>query len=223
MARPNVGDLIPIGAIGNAKKGDVLQGKTYSSDEGVDLIGAMPNRGAINNTITTQGGQIVVPEGYHNGSGIVKAQFANLIPSNIRKGVNVGGVVGTVTEGGTFTGDGAYEHVIRVKSPWDFTGSMSVPVELQWSGLLKFKANIRPYSRNNRTQIFHNGTMLIELHYVNDNTPIIYEDTIKVSERDRIEFVFFVDGINRGSGTADLTLYLPYPPVVSSGYAVVDS
>lgn len=99
MARPKVGDLIPIGAIGSAKKGDVLEGKTYSSDEGVDLEGTMPNRGAINRIITTQNGQIVVPEGYHDGSGIVKAQFANLVPKNIKNGVNIGGIVGELIEG----------------------------------------------------------------------------------------------------------------------------
>ncbi|MBU5436373.1 hypothetical protein KQI42_00020 [Tissierella sp. MSJ-40] len=75
--------------------GDILSGKTAYA-KGKKLIGSMANRGAIDNTITTQGGQITIPAGYHNGSGKVKAQFSNLVAGNIKQGVNVGGVVGTL-------------------------------------------------------------------------------------------------------------------------------
>ena len=81
------------GEYGTAQASDVLAGKTIGTENGI-VTGTMPNRGAISNTITTQGGQITIPQGYHDGRGIVKAQFANLIASNIRKGVNIGGVVG---------------------------------------------------------------------------------------------------------------------------------
>ena len=73
--------------------GDILSGKT-AYVKGKKLTGTMPNRGAIDNTITTQGGQITIPAGYHNGSGKVKAQFPNLLAENIKKDVNIGGVVG---------------------------------------------------------------------------------------------------------------------------------
>lgn len=73
---------------------DILLGKKVVS-QGNLLTGTMPDNGAINNTITTQGGQIIVPEGYHNGSGIVKANFSNLYSWNIKDGVTVGGVSGT--------------------------------------------------------------------------------------------------------------------------------
>ncbi|SDX83461.1 hypothetical protein [Tepidimicrobium xylanilyticum] len=82
------------GEYGTAQPNHVLEGITFGTEDGLK-VGTMPNRGAINRTITTQGGQIVIPEGYHNGSGIVKAQFANLIAENIKKGVNIGGVTGT--------------------------------------------------------------------------------------------------------------------------------
>lgn len=85
------------GGGGTAQPGDVLSGKTFTNDDG-EQSGTMVNRGAVNQTITTQGGQFTIPAGYHNGQGKVTANFANLTAGNIKKGVNVGGVVGTVVE-----------------------------------------------------------------------------------------------------------------------------
>lgn len=83
-------------AKGNATRADVLAGKTFSSEvAGIEVAGTMPNNGARNGTITTQGGQIVIPEGYASG-GTIRAQFANLAPTNVKQGVNIGGVVGTL-------------------------------------------------------------------------------------------------------------------------------
>ena len=73
-----VGDLIPIGGSGNVKKSEVLEGKTYSSDEGVELVGEMPNRGNLNKTILLddykglEGKQTVlnVAKGYYTGGKI---------------------------------------------------------------------------------------------------------------------------------------------------------
>jgi hypothetical protein len=56
----------------------------------------MPDRGAVTNTITTQGGSYTIPAGYHNGSGKVTASFSNLVASNIKQGVNIGGVTGSL-------------------------------------------------------------------------------------------------------------------------------
>lgn len=82
---------------GNAVASDVLQGKTFSSSQGTDLVGTNPNNGTLSKTITTQGGTQKISPGYYSG-GEVKAQFANLSPGNIKKGVNIGGVIGTVNE-----------------------------------------------------------------------------------------------------------------------------
>ncbi|GAB6086499.1 hypothetical protein [Alkaliphilus crotonatoxidans] len=85
---------------GDAAAANVLSGKTfYTTNPKSKLIGTMANRGAVTNTITTQGGQYIIPQGYHNGSGKVMASFPNLIPGNVRQGVNIGGVVGTLQEG----------------------------------------------------------------------------------------------------------------------------
>lgn len=67
-----------IKATGNATAADVLSGKTFSNASGNNLTGSMPNRGAVNQTITTQGGQYTIPAGYHNGSGKVTATLSNI-------------------------------------------------------------------------------------------------------------------------------------------------
>ena len=67
------------------------------------LVGTMPNNGSVNHFISTIS-QYTIPRGYHDGSGHVlfaTAEIMKIIPSNIRQGVTILGVVGTMsgTEG----------------------------------------------------------------------------------------------------------------------------
>ncbi|MEK4052650.1 tail fiber protein [Paenibacillus sp. FSL F4-0087] len=88
-----------IRATGNATAAQVLAGSTFSNAAANGLTGSMVNRGAVSQNITAQNGSYTIPAGYHNGSGVIRAVIANLIAANIRSGVNVGGVVGTLIEG----------------------------------------------------------------------------------------------------------------------------
>ncbi|WP_315793183.1 tail fiber protein [Paenibacillus sp. BIC5C1] len=88
-----------IRATGNATAAQVLAGSTFSNTTANGIAGTMVNRGAVSQNITSQNGSYTIPAGYHNGLGIIKAVFANLIAANIRSGVNIGGVVGTLNEG----------------------------------------------------------------------------------------------------------------------------
>ena len=86
-----------------ASAAEILSGKT-AYNKGNKVIGTMPNNGAVTGKITTKTGQYTVPQGYHDGSGKVsidEAEQAKLIPGNIREGVTVLGVAGTMsgTEG----------------------------------------------------------------------------------------------------------------------------
>lgn len=98
----NIKSGVSVGGVAGAFTSDatataaqILTGQTaYTS--GTKLTGTMPNRGAVSNTITTQGGQYTIPAGYHSGNGKVTASFANLTPENVKQGVNIGGVVGTL-------------------------------------------------------------------------------------------------------------------------------
>lgn len=57
---------------GDAVEANVLAGKTFSNAQGTGKTGTMVNRGAVSQTIAP-GGSYTIPEGYHNGSGIVSA------------------------------------------------------------------------------------------------------------------------------------------------------
>ncbi|WP_435924666.1 tail fiber protein [Paenibacillus sp. DYY-L-2] len=97
-----------IKANGDATAADVLSGKTFSNAGGNGLIGSMPNQGAKTSTITTQGGQYTIPAGYHNGSGKITASFANLVAGNVKSGINIGGVTGTLVGANSATISYAY-------------------------------------------------------------------------------------------------------------------
>ena len=83
----------------SAAVAEVLTGKTFAKG-GKVLTGTMPNNGAVAGKISTKDEKYTVPQGYHDGSGSVEIdsnEKAKLIPANIRQGVNVLGVTGTMT------------------------------------------------------------------------------------------------------------------------------
>lgn len=78
---------------------EILNGKTAYA-RGAKLTGTMPNRGSITGTISTLDETYTVQQGYHDGSGKVgidSTEKAKLVPTNIRSGVTVLGVEGTMT------------------------------------------------------------------------------------------------------------------------------
>ena len=82
-----------------ATAAEILATKTAYKN-GAKLTGTMPNNGAVSGSISTKAGQYTVPAGYHDGSGKVgidAAEQAKLIPANIREGITVLGVQGTMS------------------------------------------------------------------------------------------------------------------------------
>lgn len=78
---------------------EILKGKTAYA-RGTKLTGTMNNNGAVAGTIATKDGVYTVPQGYHDGSGTVEidaTEQAKLIPANIREGITVLGVEGTMS------------------------------------------------------------------------------------------------------------------------------
>ncbi|MGN8964159.1 hypothetical protein [Bariatricus sp. HCP28S3_D3] len=78
---------------------EMLTGKTAYA-RGTKLTGTMPNNGAVTGEISTKDGVYTVPQGYHDGSGtvkITKTEQDKLIPANIRDGVTILGVEGTMS------------------------------------------------------------------------------------------------------------------------------
>ena len=67
---------------------------------GNKVTGTMPNNGAVTGTISTKAQQYTVPQGYHDGSGkvsISSTEQAKIIATNIREGVSILGVTGTMS------------------------------------------------------------------------------------------------------------------------------
>ena len=108
------------GATAHDKAGETITGScTYDADtsdataavaeilntktayvNGVKLTGTMPNRGAVTGTISTVAGTYTIPQGYHDGSGsvaIASAEQAKIVATNIRQGVEILGVTGSMS------------------------------------------------------------------------------------------------------------------------------
>lgn len=86
-----------------AMAAEILKGKTAYA-KGQKLTGTMPNNGAVTLDITDKSAPVTIPMGFHDGSGkaeVAPAEAAKIIPENIRDGITILGVEGTMsgTEG----------------------------------------------------------------------------------------------------------------------------
>ena len=82
-----------------ATAAEILLNKTAYKN-GSKITGTMPNRGAVTGTISTKTQQYTIQNGYHDGSGkvsIASAEQAKIIATNIRQGVTILGVEGSMS------------------------------------------------------------------------------------------------------------------------------
>ena len=78
---------------------EILTGKT-AYKAGSKITGTMPNNASQISTIETKTQSVTITQGYHDGSGnvsISSTEQAKLIGSNIREGVTILGVLGTMS------------------------------------------------------------------------------------------------------------------------------
>lgn len=88
-----------------AVSSEVLNGSTYYA-RGSKATGTMPNIGSQNEDIDNVDGQVIIQHGYHDGSGKIKiadVEKKKIIPANIKQGVTVLGVVGTLEPSSSVT------------------------------------------------------------------------------------------------------------------------
>lgn len=84
---------------------EMLAGKTAYA-RGAKLTGTMPNNGAVKLTISKKDDSISIAQGYHDGSGTVSlldSEKAKLIASNIKQGITILGVTGTLEPSSSVT------------------------------------------------------------------------------------------------------------------------
>ena len=78
---------------------EILATKTAYKN-GEKITGTMANNGAVTGTIITKNEEYTVPQGYHDGSGkvgISATEQAKIIATNIREGITILGVEGTMS------------------------------------------------------------------------------------------------------------------------------
>ena len=78
---------------------EALTGNTFHA-RGTAYTGTMPNKSAVTGAISTKAQQYTIPQGYHDGSGkvsIAAAEQAKIIATNIREGITILGVEGTMS------------------------------------------------------------------------------------------------------------------------------
>lgn len=82
-----------------ASAAEILKGKT-AYNKGNKVTGTMANNGAVSGSISTKSEVYTIPQGYHDGSGKVQidsAEQAKIIADNIRSGITILGVTGTMS------------------------------------------------------------------------------------------------------------------------------
>jgi len=82
----------------NASASEILFGQTAYVN-GVKITGSMPNNGGNDVTVTTKAGT-TIPAGFYDGSGtaaIDSTSATNLIADNVRQGVTILGVTGSMS------------------------------------------------------------------------------------------------------------------------------
>ena len=106
--------------LGDAVASDVVSGKTFTSESGIEVVGTMPNNGAVSPSALSPNGSYTIPEGYHNGNGVVSASpntgtyspttrnaALDMGISNLNRYVNTTGVPNSNTETYTASSRGA--------------------------------------------------------------------------------------------------------------------
>lgn len=128
-----------------ATAAEILKGKV-AYNKGNRVTGSMTNNGAVSGTISTKDGAYTVPQGYHDGSGkvqIAAEEQAKLIASNIREGVTILGVAGSMNP---TEGEKAQEKTVTPKA----TAQTVVP-DSGYTCLSSVKVNAIPYTESDNS------------------------------------------------------------------------
>ena len=124
----------------NATAAEILLNKTAYVN-GVKRTGTMPNNGAVTGTISTISGEYTVPLGQHDGSGkvsIASTEARKLIPENIRQGVTILGVEGTMS--------GSEDVHAQTKTATPTTSQQVIVPDSGYNYLTQVTVNAIPYT-----------------------------------------------------------------------------
>lgn len=121
------------------KVAEMLTGKTAYA-RGSKLTGTMVNNGAVSLTIDTADGSVTIPQGYHDGSGkvsILSTEVAKIIAGNIKKGITILGVTGTLEPSSEIT--------VQAKTATPKTTAQTILPDTGYDYLTQVTVNAIPY------------------------------------------------------------------------------
>lgn len=226
---------------------DLLSGKTLNNEDGDNVVGTMPNNGAVGGTITQQAGKVIISAGYTTG-GQVEANIANLMAANIKQGATVGGVAGTFTAdanavaGDILTTKTAYVNGVKVTGSMASRGGITQTISTQGgqytvpagyhNGSGKVTASFANLEAANvRSGVNIGGVAGSFEGFTKMWTGTVVAQTIKyfkssnaVGFRPKV-VMFYGDGVDIASGYSQVTIYcLVYDKVLygSSGYYPIE-
>lgn len=128
-----------------ATAAEILATKTAHA-RGTALTGTMPNNGAVSGTISTLDSDYTVPQGYHDGSGkvaISATEKAKIVAGNIRQGVTILGVQGTMS--------GSEDVNAQSKTVTPTASSQTVTPDTGYNYLAQVTVNAIPYSESDNS------------------------------------------------------------------------
>lgn len=125
-----------------AQVAEILTGKTAYA-RGTKLTGTMPNNGGVTGAINTVAGEYTITQGYHDGSGKVSidpTEQAKIIASNIKQGVQILGVTGTLEPSSDVT--------VQAKSATPTTSEQTILPDPGYDYLSQVTIAAIPYSES---------------------------------------------------------------------------
>ena len=118
---------------------EILTGKTAYA-RGAKITGTMPNKGSVTGNISAKAQKFTIAQGYHDGSGYVQiatTEQEKLIATNIRQGVTILGVEGSMS--------GSEGVVAQSKTVTPTTTTQTVMPDDGYTHLSQVTVNAIPY------------------------------------------------------------------------------
>ena len=124
---------------------EILTGKT-AYVRGAKITGTMPNKGSVTGNISAKAQKFTIAQGYHDGSGYVQiapTEQEKLIATNIRQGVTILGVEGSMS--------GSEGVVAQSKTVTPTTTTQTVMPDDGYTHLSQVTVNPIPYAESDNS------------------------------------------------------------------------